>query len=404
MQTPGTIDQYSRFMVDMFDEKQIIAVSTVWQTFFGRPEHGSRTVYSPDSEVVDIDIMRGNRRIAALVQRGTNSRNLNAKKNTVTQAYTTFSRVAPLAEELGAITATQINKRVAGENPYERISRQERTRALAREHHLEHIRRYVRLFEALAGSSLLGGQMPTILGTTNTDLLFDWCRNTAHFATPAIPWDAAGATILADIDHGCDTVFINGKVKANVMFMADDVATVFFTSVIIAALAEIRGYTFVRAGENNVCPPQLMPLKDGGASYRGYMQTPKGNELHLFTYMGVYDDADGNHQKYMPDGTIFIAHYGARCDRYFGPPEVLPQLSSDIAFYQEMFGMNMMAPSMPANIGNAGAIVNPNMFYSDAYRTDDKKKVLVRTQSSPIFATTQTDAFFTYTDVLEVSS
>jgi hypothetical protein len=188
------------------------------------------------------------------------------------------------------------------------------------------------------------------------------------------------------------------------MFMAGDVATVFFNDATIQKLADIKGYTFVRAGENNPCPPQLMPLKNGGAAYRGYMQTPKGNELHLFTYLGVYDDADGNHQKYLPDGDVFFGYFGARCDRYFGPPEVLPQLSADITFYQEMFGMNMMAPTMPANIMNQGEIVNPNMFYSDAYRTDDKKKVMVRTQSAPIFATTQTDAFFTYTNVLEVTS
>jgi len=41
------------------------------------------------------------------------------------------------------------------------------------------------------------------------------------------------------------------------------------------------------------------------------------------------------------------------------------------------------------------------MFYCDAYPSGDKKKVTIRTQSAPIFATTQTDAFLTFTSVID---
>lgn len=404
MITPGTLDQYSRYMVEMFDDRNIIPNTTVWQTFFGNPAHGSRTVYSPDSDVLDIDIIRGNKRIAALVQRGTNSRNLNTKRNTVTQNFSSFSRTYPFAEEIGDITATQILKRVAGENPYDRMSKQERTRILAREHHLEHIRRYVRLFEALAGQSLLGGQMNSLIGNTDTNYIYDWCRNNALIATPAVPWDAAGADILGDIDNAHRQVYEIGSVKPNVGFFADDVANVFFNSTVLQKLADIKGFSFIRAGENNPLPAALQPLKDAGATYRGFVQTPVGSEFHLFTYWGTYEDSDGVSHKYLPDGYVFFGYYGARCDRYFGPPERLPVTRVDEMWYQDMFGMNMAAMPMPTNISNAGQIIDPNMFYSDAYASDDRKKVSVRTQSAPIFVTTQTDAFFTLYNVLEVSS
>jgi len=119
--TPNAVDTYSRMMDDLFDEKEIINVSTVWQAFFGKPGNGgSKTVYSPNSEVIDIDIMRGNERTAALIHRGTDSRHIgNLQRNTTTQNFSTFSRVFPFAEELGDISASQINKRMAGENPYE---------------------------------------------------------------------------------------------------------------------------------------------------------------------------------------------------------------------------------------------------------------------------------------------
>lgn len=399
--TPQTVDFYSRYMAELFDEKEIIGVSTVWQSFFGRPGNGgSRTVYSPDSEVVDIDIMRGNERTAALIHRGTDSRHLNLMRNTVTQNYSSFSRVFPLAEELGDITASQINKRMAGESPYNGKARAERTRMLAREHHLEHIRRYVRLFEVLAGFSLLGGQMPAILGTTNADLLYDWNRNASHIITPAIPWDQAGADILGDIDTGCRLLRANGKVKPNVIFFGQNVFPVVLNDLTVRTLADNRRFELIQVSTNNPVPPALMPLVDGGAIPRGLLRTPEGFEMWMFTYIDVVTDANGDPQHLMPLNSVFMAYFGARCDRYFGPPERLPLTSMDIPWYQEMFGMNLMAPMMPANIKQSGAVVTPDMFYCDAYLSGDRKKVTIRTQSAPIFATTQTDAFVTFLSVV----
>lgn len=401
MITPNAIDFYSRYMAELFDEKDVISVSTVWQSFFGRPANsGSRTVYSPNSEVIDIDIMRANERTAALVHRGTDSRDLNTMRNTVTQNYSSFSRVYPLAEELGDITASQINKAMAGEGRYDGRARAERTRMLAREHHMEHIRRYVRLFEVLAGFSLLGGQMPAILGTTNADLLYDFARNASHIITPAVPWDQAGADILGDIDAGCRLIRQNGKVKPNVIFFGQNVMPVVINDLTVQTIADNRRFELINVSTNNPVPASLMPLVDGGAVPRGLLRTPEGFELWMFTYLDVVNDQNGNPQHLMPLNSVFMAYYGARCDRYFGPPERLPLTSQDVAWYQEMFGMNIMSPMMPGNIKQAGGVVAPDMFYCDAYLAGDRKKVTIRTQSAPIFATTQTDAFVTFLSVV----
>jgi len=55
--TPLHIDEYARFMADMFDERSFIGVPTVFQAFFGRAENGAMTKFSPDSATVDIDII-----------------------------------------------------------------------------------------------------------------------------------------------------------------------------------------------------------------------------------------------------------------------------------------------------------------------------------------------------------
>jgi len=397
MATPLAVDQFSRFMVEMFDEKEIIGVSSVWQSFFGRPEHGSRSLYSPDAKVVEIDIMRGNERIAGLIQRGTNSRHIgDLQKNTDTQNFSSFSRVYPLGEEMGDITADQILSRVAGENPYANRSRLDRMRLLAREHHLEHIRRYVRLFEVLAGHSLLTGQMPAILGTANTDLIYNFRRSATHIITVANAWNGANADILGDVDEGCELIRQDGHVTPNVLFLGGEAMDAFIKDATVEALADNRRFELIEVSTNNPVPPALAPLVASGAIPRGRLRTPKGYELWLFTYIDVYTDNAGAAQKYMPEGAGFLAYYGARCDRYFGPPELLPVDSQKAAWYAEMFGFNMMATPMPPNVKNLGSVISPAMFYSDAYKSEDDKKITVRTQSAPIYATTMTDAFVTF--------
>ena len=407
LNTPSAVDIYSRTMVEAFDEKEIIGVSTVWQQFFGKPAHGSsKTIISTDDLVVDIDIARANERIAKLIHRGTNSRDLNTMSNTATQNFSSFSRRYPLCEELGDITAHQINKRTLGEAPYAGKARAARLQQIAREHHLEHIRRYVRLFEVLAGMSLLQGQHPAVGGLVQLDPddWYDFRRNAAHVIVPAVPWNNAAADILGDIDGGCRLMRQNGKVSPNVLFLGQNVWGPFLRNLDILTKADVRRFELVTVDKGAQMGPNLQGLVDGGAVFRGVLTTPEGWTINLFSYVDIYTDDDGNAQHYMPLNSAFLAYYGARCDRYFGPSEIMPVTSVENAWYREMLGMDMMTPVMPANIKNLASTIIPQMFYCDAYPSADRKKITVRTQSAPIFATTQTDAFVTFADVLEPES
>jgi len=403
MGTPLAVDQYSRYMASLFDGRDIIGVSTVGQSFFGRPEHGSRTIYSPDAKVVEIDIIRGSERVAALIQRGTTSKHLD-NKDTQTQNFTSFSRVYPLAEEVGHITADHILNRVAGENPYAGRSKIDRMRELAREHHVEQMRRLIRLFEYLSWQSLLTGKQPAIIGTTNSDLIYDFRRNASLAVTPAVAWDAAGADILGDLDTWSDLLRTNGKVSPNFMLVPGDVSSAIIKDTTVQALADNRGFNLISVSPGNPVPANLQPLVAGGATALGRVFTPAGREIWVFTYVDEYTNSSGTATKYLPASTVLLGYYGARCDRYFGPPELLPVDSQKAAWYQELFGMNMASPPMPPNVKNSGAVINAGMFYHDAYKSEDGKKIAIRTQSAPIFATTQTDAFLVASNVLSVTS
>ena len=102
MPTPIVFDAFSRIMANGFYEVDYIHMPTLFLSFFGRPDTGSFTVFSPDANVFDIEITRGDERLAALVQRGVGSRFGGTRhEDTKMGEGTMFSRKYPLIEESG---------------------------------------------------------------------------------------------------------------------------------------------------------------------------------------------------------------------------------------------------------------------------------------------------------------
>lgn len=391
--TPLPLDEYARYMVDVFDDRQLIGVPTLFQAFFGRPENGSKTLFSPDAAAVDIDIIRGNERLAALIPRGVNARMID-KPDTTAQRFSNISRVYPLIEEEGNIDSNQLLFRQAGENPFSGRSRLDRMRSRALEIHQESIRRIVRLFEYLASCSVLTGKMPAIFGTTDTNLLYDFLRPTSHIITVAQEWDQAGSDPLGDVDTACGLIRAHGHARADMMILGTQVMDAFVAHATVTALADNRRFELIEVGRNPV-PPNMQRFVDAGAIPRGRLRTPAGNELWLFTYLDVYTAADGDTESYMPVDLALIAASTARCDRLFGPGESLPNVPARDQLYQQLFGFAPGMAPLPSGILDVSNTVSPAMFYNDAYVSDNWKRVTCRTQSAPIFATTQTDAFVT---------
>lgn len=395
MSTPVAQDLFSRFMAAAFDEKKIISVSTGFQAFFGRPENGAETIFSPDSNAVDIDIVRGNERIAALIPRGTVSRSLGSlQKNQRSEQLSSFTRKYPLSEEEGDISGDILNNRVSGENPYSRMSRIDRLRYHGLKIHMESIRRTVRTFEVLAAQSILTGKQDAIIGTANTDLQYDFLRDTTHTITVGTSWSGGSGTILADIDGACDKIRANGRTMPDMMVLGSTAMNSLVKDTTVAALADSRRFEFIQVGRNNPAPPKFQRFIDGGFIPQGSLRTPAGYELWLFTYLDIYNaPGTGTATKYIADDKVLIGSSTARCDRYFGPPENLPMVPMREALYRDYFGFDPMAAPMPMNMRANSNVIDPSMFYCDAYVSNDWKKITVRTQSAPIFATTMTDAF-----------
>lgn len=392
MGTPNATDFYSRFMVEMFDERDVQATPRAFQSLFGNPAGGSRTVFSEDQGTIEIDILRANgERLAATVHRGQSSDDVSRQKNVTDQNYTNIVRKYPLIEEEGNINSTQLLQRIAGDNPYDRRSQLDRNRELARNIHFDHIRKSIRTFEYLASQSILTGQMPAIIGTSNTDLLYDFYRLSAHNITVSNKWDSGSQDILTDIDGGLDKIRENAYMHGDFLAIGGGAMKAFIADTVVQTLADNRRFELIQVSLNNPVPPRFARLVEAGWISYGRLRTPKGREVWIFTNDDLYTDSSGSTQNYMPLDKAILLPVNIRLDRYFGPKDRMPVTPSESAWYNEMFGFNMLAPLMPANVETTNGIIQPAAFYHDAYMPEGKKTIVMRTQSAPIFATTQTD-------------
>jgi hypothetical protein len=381
-------------MAAMYNERDIIGVPTGFLSFFGRGGALGDTLFSPDSNLIQIDILRANLKIAALIHRGGASRTVEGLKESSGDKHTEFSRAYPLAEEVDSINSNDLNFRVAGEPVFEtNLTKRDRLRVLASRKHNENIRRLVRLWEVLASQSILTGQMEGILGTTNSDLIYDFRRNAAYAATPSPKWDGVTPTILADIDGRCDFVRETGHMTPDMAIMGDGIIEPFLTDTTVKDVADNRRFELIEVSTNNPVPETFATFVAGGMIPRGRLRTPKGYTLWLFSYIDTYQNAAGSHVKFMPSDEMLICSSKARCDRYFGPSDVLPLTSQKTAEFMELLGFSLASPPMPQNIAGAAGRVPAAAFYHDAYDDGEGKTITVRTQCAPIFAPISTDAF-----------
>ena len=393
LKTPLTVDDYSRSMAEAYDENDLVGISTLGQSFFGR--NGSQTLFAPDSLDVDIEIMRGNEKTAALVPRGTVSRKLgDTQKDTKRDQWTQFNRTFPLIEEASTIQSNKLLSRQFAEMPYSGRTKKMRLITEATKNHREHVRRIIRAYERLAWTSLLTGKMPAIFDTTDTDLIYDFRRNAALSVTLGTQWTTTTADAPGNLGSLADLIRIHGKVNADFCIMGVDAFNAFLKNETVLARADNRRYfTPVEINDKMMVPPTMAHIVASGGMLRGKTITPNGYELYIFTYIDTWDDASGTATKFMPAGKVLMGSSKARADRYFGPDEQLPEIDMRRAFYSQMFGIDITAQKSPGNVKEESHVYQPGMIYFDAYPSADWKNVTVRAQSAPIFVTTQTDAW-----------
>lgn len=374
--TIEAVQNYTRLMARVFTDLETIPVFTFFQNLFT----SGQTIIEIDANAIDIDIQRGNKKLAVYIPRGSDAVNVGLNQ-ALLEKFTSDTKLFPLIEELTPITSDMISKRMPGEPVYAPLSRVAKQTALAMKAHREHINRIIRRAELSAAESIRTG-----FQTIHAGLQYDFYRRAAHNITAATVWsDAANAVCISDLAGAGDLIFRNGNRRpTDVIFSGRDWDEFLLTTKVLA-LADNRRIVHFMADMTVDSPAGYDDWVRAGAVFQG--QVKAGDwKFNMWTYPTIYDtDADVQTQ-YMPDGETLIIAKGARFDRYFGPQD---RLEVDDSIFQRMFGIGDISGMSP-NVVESG-IFSSAMFHVDAYGNKNNKAFTVRTQMAPIFPTTEVD-------------
>lgn len=374
--TIQAVQNYTRLMAQVFTDLETIPVFTFFQNLFT----SGQTIIEVDANAIDIDIQRGNKKLAVYIPRGTDAINLDLNR-ALLEKFTSDTKLFPLIEELTPITSDMITKRMPGEPVYAPLSRKAKQIALAMKAHREHMNRIIRKMELSAAESIRTG-----FQTIHAGLKYDFYRLAAHNANAATVWStAASAVPVTDIAGAGDLIFRNGNRRPTDVIFGSGSWDEFLLTTQVLNLADRRRIVHFVADMTVDAPAGYEDWVKSGAVFQGQLKAGDW-KFNMWTYPAIYEtDADVATQ-YLPDAEVLIVAKGARYDRYFGPAD---RLEVDTTIFQLMFGIGDISGMSP-NVVESG-IFSSAMFHVDAFGNNNNKAFNVRTQVAPIFPTTEID-------------
>lgn len=297
-------------MMAAYDERVATAMPGMFfSSLFGKDPTERRTF---EGEKVDVDIIRDQRRAAIDVIRGGGQGNVN-----FAQRYTTKEYTPPLYWEEAPITASMLNKRLPGVDPYQATGRMAALITHATSVQREQTLKILREKERMGAEALLSGTVTLV----NTESL-DFKKKTAHSVTPGTKWDNSGDPI-GDIESIADTIFQNGKMKPNTLVFGQEAWTAFINN------GSVQTYLDNRRIE----PGRLEPDSEIDGAKRWGRVDIGPYQFDIYIYNDFYVNASGANTEYMTGDSVIVMNRNARLDQVFAAVEVLPEFT---ARYDEM--------------------------------------------------------------------
>lgn len=403
------LDAFTRQQVEMFDESAIAPVPRLFKSFFGRAANGGKIHYQPNGLIAEIEIQNATRGISLAVERGKYASYRKEVPETQLENWASVQREFPLLYEQSSITKEKLWKRLMGEpevnSPF---SPMDRARINAQKLFRLHTQKILRTHELLASQSVLTGKMAQIIGTSETDKIYDFRRDAALAVAVTTSWlDSTNATPLDDIENVDRALMQVANYRASAALWSSDVIAAFLNSDQVKNFSDKNLWGFVLAGNYaQGVPSGFQWMIDAGADMVGVVICKNGRRIPIFTYDAVYDTFDDEGvktvNKYLPDETALFFDDRGRCDQWYGPSETMPMTSVDRAWFAETFGVDMSITSVSSGMREGGNVtIRPELeLFFDAYRTEDRSAYVLRTQSAPLFVPVAANAFATLTGVV----
>jgi hypothetical protein len=222
------------------------------------------------TERVDIDLVKGDRRMAAFVHPRSGGQVL--REN----GYRTESYKPPLINPYDVTTADQLNKRLPGEDIYSGMTPAQRAAQKLIEEYSRLNDATTRREEWMAVQAITTGQIPIVGKGVNETIDFGFTN--IKKLTGDKQWGKSGAKILDNLDDWASETLTNGFTNVDMVIMGKDALRAFLND------TDVQEKLDNRRVEMGLINPRDLP---NGVRYIGHINRPS---LDIYEYGEVYYD------------------------------------------------------------------------------------------------------------------
>ena len=222
------------------------------------------------TERVDIDLVKGDRRMAAFVHPRAGGKVMKAN------GYTTESYKPPLVNPYDVTTADQLMTRLPGEDLYSGMTPAQRAAQKLMEEYATLNDATTRREEWMAVQAIVTGSIP-IVGE-GVDEVIDFGMTNKITLTGDSKWGGSKADILGNLGDWTDKVLTGGFANVDTLIMGKEAKKKFFADAKVLDMMDKR-----RVNMGEIAPRDL----PNGVKYLGHLADPT---LDLYTYGEVYYD------------------------------------------------------------------------------------------------------------------
>ena len=251
------------------------------------------------TERVDIDIVKGNRKMAAFIHPMVGGEIVQAT------GYETKSYAPPLINPATISTADQLLKRLPGEDMYSGKTPADRAAEKLIEEYNQLNDMTTRREEWMAAQVLTTGQLK--VKGKGVDEVIDFGLTNKITLASTKEWGTPAADIWGNLKDWKQQVSRNGFANANMVIMGKAAADAFLADATIKNLLDNRRI------EIGAIKPEEM---EGGLTYYGHLNLPG---VDIYGYDEVYlDDETGETKPLIPDNVVLMIPSAASFMRAYG--------------------------------------------------------------------------------------
>lgn len=248
---------------------------------------------------VDIDIVKGNRKMAAFIHPMVGGEIVQA------EGYETKSYAPPLINPATISTADQLLERLPGEDMYSGKTPADRAAEKLIEEYNQLNDMTTRREEWMAAQVLTTGQLK--VKGKGVDEVIDFGLTNKITLPNTKKWGASAADIWGNLKDWKQQVSRNGFANANMVIMGKAAADAFMADATVAKLLDNRRI------EIGAIKPEEM---EGGLTYYGHLNLPG---VDIYGYDEVYmDDETGETKPLIPDNVVLMIPSAASFMRAYG--------------------------------------------------------------------------------------